>query len=72
MGFVAMETCERGRLYSLYGWFFSAASHRRKQLIGYSAGVLPLLLLVGDYDQLTLTAFNSTTVTPGPTVTMEH
>ena len=52
---------------------FSCVAYRRKQLIGYSAGVLLLLLvLCGDYGLLTLTAYNSTTVTPRPTVTTEH
>ena len=50
---------------------FSCVAYRRKQLIGYFAGVL-LLLLVGDYGLLVLTAYNSTTVTPKPTVTAEH
>ena len=52
---------------------FSCVAYRRQQIIGYSAGVLvlPLLLLLKKYDLLTLTADNSTTVTPGPTVTIE-
>jgi len=45
---------------------FSCVSYRRRQLIGYFAGVLLLLiLLVGDYGLLTLT----TTVPARPKVT---
>ena len=60
----------------------SCVAYRRKQIIGYSAAVLPLLLvppllllpllLIGDYGLLNLTAYKSTTVTPRPKMTMEH
>ena len=50
---------------------------RQKQQIGYLVAdllllVLLLLLILGDYGLLILMAYNLTTVTPTPKVTMEH
>ena len=64
----------RSVMFTTIDFTLLAASHRRKQLIGYSARVLLLLilLLLGDYDLLTLTARNSATVQARPKVTIEQ